>query len=326
MDEKGYAMEMIGKARVIVSKHERVAYMMQDGSRESVTLLECVAMDGDMIGVQFIFKGKLKTEEWARHLKSKDMDIEVSDSGWTDNEIGLKWFKKIFEPQSRQRLENKDKYRLLFLDGHLSHISREVIFFCEQHKIILLCLPAHSTHILQPLDVGIFGPLAAKYKQLLENRSWPGGRYFIDKVEFLDIYQDARDQVFSPSLVQSAFRKAGYAPFDPQTVLDNLPCARLNAHIESKQITGVEVPSFNRPITRTYMPVLSLEDSRFRTQYCLPTPANVGEIDLLLERRLDREGNVDPITIKLAQGLKHKLVECEVKKNKNAVIMAAFRQ
>lgn len=28
MDEKGYALGMIGKARVIVSKHERVAYMM----------------------------------------------------------------------------------------------------------------------------------------------------------------------------------------------------------------------------------------------------------------------------------------------------------
>ena len=57
MDEKGYAMGMIGKPRVIVSKHEQVAYMMRDGSRKWVTLLECVAMDGDMIGVQFIFKG-----------------------------------------------------------------------------------------------------------------------------------------------------------------------------------------------------------------------------------------------------------------------------
>lgn len=34
MDEKGYAMEMIRKAQMIVLKYERVAYMMQDGIRE----------------------------------------------------------------------------------------------------------------------------------------------------------------------------------------------------------------------------------------------------------------------------------------------------
>lgn len=129
MDEKGYAMGMIGKARVIVSQHDRVAYMMQEGSREWVTLLECVTMDGDMLGVQFIFKGKLKMKEWARHLRHIDMDIEVSESGSTDNEIGLTWFKKIIEPQSKRRLESEDEYRLLFLDGHSSHISREVALF-----------------------------------------------------------------------------------------------------------------------------------------------------------------------------------------------------
>lgn len=91
-----------------------------------MTLLNCVAMDGDMIGVQFIFKGKLKMKEWARHLRHNNMDIEVSESGWADNEIGLVWFKKIFEPQSKRRLESEDKYRLLFLDGHSLHISRNI--------------------------------------------------------------------------------------------------------------------------------------------------------------------------------------------------------
>ena len=29
----------------------------------------------------------------------------------------------------------------------------------KKHKIHLFCLPAHTTHRLQPLDVGVFGPL-----------------------------------------------------------------------------------------------------------------------------------------------------------------------
>lgn len=52
----------------------------------------------------------------------------------------------------------------------------------------------------------------------------------------------------------------------------------------------------------------------------------MGEVGVLLEQSLDQEGKVDTVTFKLAKDLKHKLVECEVKGNENAVIMAAFRQ
>jgi hypothetical protein len=30
------------------------------------------------------------------------------------------------------------------------------------NKIILLCLPLHATHMLQPLDIGVFGPVAVR--------------------------------------------------------------------------------------------------------------------------------------------------------------------
>jgi DDE superfamily endonuclease len=33
-------------------------------------------------------------------------------------------------------------------------VSIPFIEYCEQHHIIPLCLPPHSTHVLQPLDVG----------------------------------------------------------------------------------------------------------------------------------------------------------------------------
>lgn len=36
------------------------------------------------------------------------------------------------------------------------HISIELIEFARENGVHLLCLPAHTTHILQPLDVGVF--------------------------------------------------------------------------------------------------------------------------------------------------------------------------
>lgn len=62
-----------------------------------------------------------------------------------------------FDKNTQDRLQGE--YRCLILDGHDLYISTEVMQFCITKKIILLCLPPYATHFLQPLDVGIFGPL-----------------------------------------------------------------------------------------------------------------------------------------------------------------------
>jgi len=47
---------------------------------------------------------------------------------------------------------------LLILDGHGSHMDVQTIEEEEKIGIDLLTLPTHTTHILQPLDVSLFGP------------------------------------------------------------------------------------------------------------------------------------------------------------------------
>jgi len=53
--------------------------------------------------------------------------------------------------------------RLLIVDGHGSHVKARFIACCIQNKIDLKVLPAHSSHITQPLEVGIFAPLKAQW-------------------------------------------------------------------------------------------------------------------------------------------------------------------
>jgi hypothetical protein len=45
---------------------------------------------------------------------------------------------------------------MLIVNGHDSHVTLEAVEFCVQNKILLLCLPPHSTNWLQPCDVSIF--------------------------------------------------------------------------------------------------------------------------------------------------------------------------
>ena len=54
------------------------------------------------------------------------------------------------------------------MDGHDSRRSTGFELYCKDNHIITLCMAAHSSHILQPLDVGCFGPLKKAYGREIE--------------------------------------------------------------------------------------------------------------------------------------------------------------
>jgi hypothetical protein len=60
-------------------------------------------------------------------------------------------------------------YRLLVLDGYESHHSDEFKEYCKEYNIVTLCIPAHSSHILQPLDVSCFSPLKKVYGRQIKD-------------------------------------------------------------------------------------------------------------------------------------------------------------
>ena len=73
-----------------------------------------------------------------------------SRNGWINDDLFLQWFKFFLASILPTRLV------LLIMDGHRTHMSIELIELAQSSGVHLLCLPSHTTHILQPLDVGIF--------------------------------------------------------------------------------------------------------------------------------------------------------------------------
>jgi hypothetical protein len=45
------------------------------------------------------------------------------------------------------------------MDNHDSHISKGIVEAAIENDVVLVGLPSHTTHILQPLDVHVIGPL-----------------------------------------------------------------------------------------------------------------------------------------------------------------------
>jgi hypothetical protein len=78
----------------------------------------------------------------------------------------LHWFEYIFDRYTKAKAGNHR--RLLIVDGHNSHLNMRFINYADRNGILLAFLPPHSTHRLQPLDVGLFGPLAQYYTQEID--------------------------------------------------------------------------------------------------------------------------------------------------------------
>ena len=93
--------------------------------------------------------------------------------------------------------------------------------FCIQHNIILLCLPAHSTHLLQPLDVAVFSPLQYFYGQAVDDfcRHQGGG---IHKGVFWPLLKKTRLAAITSDNILAGFRACGLIPFCQRVVLDRL--------------------------------------------------------------------------------------------------------
>ena len=64
MDEKDCMMGVVGKLKVLVSKHEKRPKMMQDGNREWVTLIECVYMY--LYSVAYLALGLSSKEKYSK--------------------------------------------------------------------------------------------------------------------------------------------------------------------------------------------------------------------------------------------------------------------
>ena len=220
-DETGFAIGLVATARVVTrANYYGRAPFVQPGNREWVTSIECINSTGWALPPCVIFKGKVHIEGWYQDSNlPRDWRIEISSNGWTTDEIGLRWLQHLFIPTTSGRTIGR--YRLLVLDGHGSHLTPQFDQLCSDNDIIPICMPAHSSHKLQPLDIGCFAPLKKAYGGLIEQKARLGINH-INKIDFLEALPEARESAFQPETIRNSFAGAGLVPLNPDRVLSQL--------------------------------------------------------------------------------------------------------
>lgn len=138
-------------------------------------------------------------------------------SGWMTSENFLHYMNHFVK---HVRCSKNDKV-LVVLDNHESHYDIHVINFCKENGIILLTLPSHCSHKMQPLDLCCFGPFKMHYNRavdewMLNNPGIPMNIYNI-----ADVVGKAFPLAFTPSNIIKSFERSGIHPFNSNVFDDS---------------------------------------------------------------------------------------------------------
>jgi hypothetical protein len=149
--------------------------------------------------------------------------VHANGSGW-NTKATLKEITEcmIKEIEDKRAISHLDVKPALFLcDSHSSRASPELWRELAKHNIDLLTLPAHTSHLLQPLDRGVNGAFKKILKQLWDH---PKTRSIADyRRGLVSCLPEAISRSFSPNLINHAWRVTGISPFQPKRVLVGLP-------------------------------------------------------------------------------------------------------
>ena len=263
MDESGFQIGQ-GRSQVVIiprTSHIRYASKPRLGvpeNRESVTVIEAISSTGNYIAPWLLMCGKNHVAttygcgtmlppndagvngieapaDW-----SNDFHVYMTKSGFTNDEIAIEWLQHFNEQTSKCQ---QGAYRLLLVDQHGSHCTQEFIDYCNSNNIVLFGFVPHSTHFIQPCDVGIFGPYKHYFAKAV-NEAACLGYTSLAKYEFIHMLATARRQAMKPSNITSAFKRAGLEPIDIQVTinvaLSSLPPAPITP--PRRQISRVRTP------------------------------------------------------------------------------------
>lgn len=197
--------------KVVALKSSRHVYTITGNSKEQITTLCAANAAGDVVPPMHIFPGE--------RFKSNPMEGCVdraffgrSPNGWISTELFYGWVANHFSKFATERP------CVLIVDGHSTHIDLEVSKLCRDLQIHLYCLPPHTSHVLQPLDVGFFGAFKASWGKAFESYKFENPGMPLTKYTFAPVFKKAWLDCVKASTIVNSFKESGLCPLNPNAI------------------------------------------------------------------------------------------------------------
>lgn len=165
VDETGLITDPAA-GKVLSRRSSKNVYQNTGGSgREQITVCITGNAAGQTLPPYVVYKGKHLYGSWCDG-GPEGARYAMTDHGWMERVVFEDYFSHLFLRDS-EGWSNLAFPRMLIFDGHTSHISLSLALKAKQNNVVLLRLPSHLTHILQPLDRAVFGEVKRQWRTKL---------------------------------------------------------------------------------------------------------------------------------------------------------------
>ena len=156
-DELGFPLQTATSLKVCIDKHCRRNFQITSHNKVSITTLQCICANGNVVPPAVLFPGVNFDPEYSVGFPdnfylgfTKNCWIETQFYAWLTNH-----FVNYIPPLHPI---------VMSFDGRSSHIDFYVEF-CAANGILLFCLPPHSLHALQPAGRGFLEVLNTTFQR-----------------------------------------------------------------------------------------------------------------------------------------------------------------
>jgi hypothetical protein len=134
VDETGLQLNNKPGQVIAAKGSKNVSSLTSSEKGETISVVACCNGEGSFLPPYCIFKRKYMNLEFLNGMPPGSVVKMSPKSAYVNTEIFFDWLKNHF-----------------FLEN-----SPEMLEFADEDEIIMLCLPAHTTHYHQPLDRSTF--------------------------------------------------------------------------------------------------------------------------------------------------------------------------
>jgi hypothetical protein len=210
------------KVKVIVPLDYKQGIIPQIKEGQHISLGVTIFADGTHLDTLVILP--LKTLPESLESLHEGYTFSGQESGWITAEIFQQYCQKIIIKAYQSRIQkihtiNPNARGLLILDSHTSRSNSSLLEEFQKNNIDVLTLPSHTSHILQPLDRGIFKIFKATLSRKRINLVIEDAD--TQRFELLRLAKHALYNAFYPENIKKAFAEAGIFPINRQHILDS---------------------------------------------------------------------------------------------------------
>jgi DDE superfamily endonuclease len=181
-------------------------------------MVETIVVNGTTIPPFIIIQGKSHISNWYSEKLEKDAIVVLSDSRYTNKDIALIYLDHLIKHMGAG-IDKPPK--VLLMDRHGSHMHEDFTLKAIAANIHPYPYPGHLTHVLQPLDVGVFQPYKHWHKKAVQH-AMRNLDIDYNVASFLHDLGDIREATFKKGTIIGAFKKSGSWPINCNLALEKM--------------------------------------------------------------------------------------------------------